>query len=273
MVTEALQFLRQRADRGPLAVALRRLGLGAFLLRMYERRILGRGMHQVELLGTRLRFAVSSGVEITHIDINVQSECEFLQRLLDSLAPGDVLYDVGANIGIVSMLAAKHGAVVHAFEPEPRNFAQLHKNVHLNGLEERITMHAIGLGDCPARVPLFVEAETGDGRHSIVSHPAGRRQVLIDLDTADNIAASSGRTPNVVKIDVEGAEMHVLRGMTGLLSRQAVRDLFVEIHPQILRQTGHLPQSLRAWLARFGYAVVWSAPRQSELHEHYKPGV
>jgi hypothetical protein len=75
----------------------------------------------------------------------------------------------------------------------------------------------------------------------------------------------------VVKIDVEGAEFAVLRGMERLLGEHAVRELFVELHPAGLQASGASADELRAWLAQRGYALAWQQRRGDEWHEHYTP--
>jgi hypothetical protein len=68
-------------------------------------------------------------------------ESEDMAFVLHLLRPGDVFYDVGANVGSYTLLAATAGARVHAFEPSPPTAARLRRNVALNALEERVQVH------------------------------------------------------------------------------------------------------------------------------------
>jgi len=138
------------------------------------------------------------------------------QAIADNLKTGDVFYDVGANIGFFSMLAARlvgPKGRVHAFEPEPRNAAAIHRNAGLNSFAN-ITVHEAAVADTDGTIKLIVTEHPGgatidaDSAGADAQHTIEVRSLTLDSLKAD--------PPTFVKIDVEGAEPAALRGMTRL---------------------------------------------------------
>jgi FkbM family methyltransferase len=144
---------------------------------------------------------------------------------LRGLPGGAVLYDVGANIGITTLLAAENSARyvrVVAIEPAPANFASLVKNVALNGLSDRIYPLAIGLGAEAGVVPLqLASLEPGVAMHAFADFlqlepdrqlEATARHFCPCLPLDVLVGWNGLPFPTHVKIDVDGAEWDVLRG-------------------------------------------------------------
>jgi FkbM family methyltransferase len=140
------------------------------------------------------------------------------QRMLARwIQPGDVVYDVGANVGIYTLLAAgvvgKSGHVT-AFEPVARNVAYLEKHVALNRLPN-VTIAALALGDRAG------EAAFQPGDTPTTGRLADDGGLTVPVRTLDSYLAEAGvRPPDVVKIDVEGAEYAVLQGGAQCFSQQ-----------------------------------------------------
>lgn len=113
--------------------------------RLLINRLLGRETTlDVTLLEQPVRFSIEARREIRRV-FGVDEEAELIQQMRPELEATDVVYDIGANIGVISLLTAlyKDGLIdaVHSFEPEPRNFAQLTRNIVLNGQSAKITAH------------------------------------------------------------------------------------------------------------------------------------
>ncbi len=156
------------------------------------------------------------------------------QRILsEQLRPGMVFYDVGANVGIYSLLAWHRGCRVFAFEPEPRNFAALSDHIRLNHAD--VTARQLALSDY-----------CGEG-HFAGGNSTGRLSTdgcVVQVATADSLDTPA---PDVLKIDVEGAEFSVLRGCEHILSHKPV--IFLATHgPDVHRQCCEL-------LQHHGYAI------------------
>ena len=183
-----------------------------------------------------------------------------LQRALRALVPvGAVIFDVGANIGYVSLLLAKAcGGTgrVFAFEALPSNVEQLRRNLALNGMESWVTVvpGAVTQTSGPAR--FLVHASSGMGK---VAGSAGREdrvesEVTVPGISLDDFVYEQGNPPpQVVKMDIEGGEVMALPGMRRVL-RQARPLLLMELHG---------PESSRvAWetLSAAGYQLCWMRP-------------
>ena len=148
---------------------------------------------------------------------------------VQQLAQGDVFYDVGANVGFFSLLAAKlvgSSGRVYCFEPQPSAIAQLRANLGLNGFtnyevieaavaDQRGTARlAVGRGGLWSELTAKLVDDNGGGTFAVD---------LVALDDLDLPA------PRLVKIDVEGAESRVLAGMTRLLLEHRPT-LVIELH-------------------------------------------
>lgn len=147
------------------------------------------------------------------------------------LRPGMVGWDVGANIGYISLVMANlvgPSGDVEAFEPSPHAFATLTRNV-----ASQLHVHNVALADCQGREPFSdfdydLVAKLGD--HSSSFNDA--RVSDVNVTTGDALVESGVPAPQVIKLDVEGAEMRVLMGMASLL--ESVSALVVELHSSLL---------------------------------------
>lgn len=143
---------------------------------------------------------------------------EALQR---HTTPGSVVFDIGANVGFFTVLAARLVGAdgrVFAFEPVPENAAQIRRNAGLNRLDN-ITVVEKAVTDTAGRGQLVLARYSGGAALSTAERPPDATDaVTVDLVTIDGaIRGGDIAPPSVVKIDVEGAEIEVLRGMTETL--------------------------------------------------------
>ncbi len=185
-------------------------------------------------------------------------EYELLSRLLE---PGMTFFDVGAHVGYYTLLASKRvgaGGRVVAFEPDTRNFQLLTENVRSNGLTnvEPVNM-AVGSHD--GDLQLYRDPDyAGDHRiHAI----AGRASITVRCTTLDAFC-SGGSGPDVMKMDVQGAEGEVLAGMMRLLREAPPRAIVAEYWPAELASVGTDPQQLVDGVLASGY-TVYNVPDES----------
>jgi FkbM family methyltransferase len=152
-------------------------------------------------------------------------EVEFILR---NLQPGMMFFDIGANAGLFTVAAAKKllGAesAIYAFEPCPPTFAMLEKNQRLNGID-RVHTVCLALSDTAGPADLHVNVRFKDGLNSLAdpSHTDAEvvEKVSIETSTLDDFVAHNGiPRVDVMKVDVEGAELAVFRGGQKLLSRE-----------------------------------------------------
>ena len=204
----------------------RRLPLVAPLLKgvvtALSRSLVGRELVLADGEAAGLHFAVdrSSVVWATgRVELSVQ------RALAGALSRGDVFFDVGANVGFYTLLAARAvgptGRVV-AFEPHPENVAALERNVLLNGFENVVVVPKAASGGAGRAL-----LEAGNRATAKLGAPRGLEVETIALD--DFVTAHPDLRPAVVKIDVEGHELDVLEGFRRTLE-QSAPILLCEMH-------------------------------------------
>ena len=168
-------------------------------------------------------------------------EEETTRLLKRILGPGMTFLDVGAHVGYYTLLAARQVGPtgrVFCFEPEPSNYDLLVGNIQLNGYANiqpinKAVSNRVGF------TTLFLTG-LDNGRHSTYRHQLPESgSVEVETTTVDAFFESKG-WPHVdlVKIDVEGAEMDVLDGMNQLLQKSECPNLIVEFNPYLLRSAG-----------------------------------
>jgi FkbM family methyltransferase len=180
---------------------------------------------------------------------------------------GMVVIDIGANIGYFTLLAARlvgEEGKVFAFEPEPRNFSLLSKNVEANGCNNVIAIQKAVLNK-PGKMKLFLE-ERNLGGHSLskasVSNPAG--SVTVEVTSLDEFFQSKDFRADVVKMDAEGSEMGILQGMTNLMNQNGDLKIITEFSPALLRASGFSPIGFLNKLSEYGFTLY-------EIRQPIKP--
>jgi FkbM family methyltransferase len=161
--------------------------------------------------------------------------------LLHRLQPGGSFVDVGANIGLYTVAAGyavgRSGHVL-AIEPTPRTAEVLGQNLRLNGLRETgvVTVAQVAAGQAPGRARLATHIE--DSGHNSL-YPTGEEDEVVEVDVVplDDLLPE-GRLVDVVKIDVEGAELAVLRGMRQIAAANPDIVVFAELAQEHLVRAG-----------------------------------
>ena len=183
-----------------------------------------------------------------------------MTRLFASfIQPGMVVVDIGAHIGIYTLFALRqlsgHGRV-YSFEPTPKTFALLRDNVQVNGFLEsgvaRLDQRAIS---DHAGTANFTAYAANSGHNSLFGDAAVGETLSVETVTLDAALADEPRI-DVIKIDAEGSEPFVLRGMTGIVGRNPAIRIFVEFAPVHLRRAGIEPVQWYEELTEMGLKVL-----------------
>ena len=181
------------------------------------------------------------------------------QRLLrDHLRPGGVALDVGANLGVFSVMLGRlqPSATVYGFEPAGQTFARLMQNLRRNALANVEPLH-MAVGKESGAVALAV-----NGKSSAISRIQANGQGAADgwaveevpCTTIDDFCADRGIAAiDFAKVDVEGAEPQVLAGAAAMLRRRAIGCLLIEICPGNLSALGSCPRELFDLARMFDY--------------------
>lgn len=179
-------------------------------------------------------------------------EPETVRFMLRALREGDVAVDAGANVGFFTVLMAKlvgpTGKVV-AYEPAGNNVRKLQRNVKLNCLDN-VTLHPHPLWSSQMEVTLHLSADSGANALAPNSNTLGA-QIMQSMTLGETLTART-RTPRLIKIDVEGAEEHVLRGAEAAGLLQAVPYIVCELNQDALGSFDCSQASLRQYMSLQG---------------------
>lgn len=248
--------------RENLWLALRQSRL---LRRLYAYRALAAPMRMASRLlvpySSRKQVRVRSGaakgllVELDprweHSSWDGSCEPEAVAAFLKFVKPGAVVFDVGSGLGFYAMLAGRAGADVITFEPDRHNAKSVTRHLQLNRLEEKVRLVEQAIF---SRVGwLKLEQSDGTSAHHNTRVLAEAAQAVqgttVECTTLDYFIASNPR-PNLVKVDVEGAESEVLKGA----------DRLFRVHRPVLLCEVHDEENARfvqQWLAERSYSSVW----------------
>lgn len=185
--------------------------------------------------------------------------CGLYEKLTSSivkrlLRPGHVFVDVGASFGYYTVLAAgivgPHGKVI-AFEPEPTRFVFLKTNIKINRLSHVIAVN-VAVSNINGEAYFYINGEESS---LYVRHGPRIRVRTVRLDEfLESIGINS---VNMVKIDVEGAEMLVLEGAEKVFERSKNLRLIIELNPQALRAAKVHPYDLIEKIKRLGAKKIY----------------
>ena len=175
------------------------------------------------------------------------------QKSLALLQPGDVAIDAGANVGIWSLLAAKRGARVQAFEPVPAMATRLRAHAG-----DSVTLHQLALGAERSTLPFYAVADGNTGASSLARHHDASVETEVDVIPLDDIVDHA----DFLKVDVEGAEILVFRGAQRLLSSEDAPIVFFEVVDRFLRDFGTTAAGVKQFLIDCGYGIYrWDGRR------------
>ncbi len=189
-----------------------------------------------------LRFVVSNEMEQYRVKTLLTKE-EGTIRWLKTIESGSVVYDIGANIGIYSIFAAQYvgsAGMVYAFEPHLFNACSLLRNINKNKFQNRIKILTCALHDHEACVDFnynSVKAGSSGSQLDHVIDEGGKvfipKAVELKHATTIDLLISDGilRSPDFVKLDVDGNELLILKGMEETLE-SSLRSIQVEVHPK-----------------------------------------
>ncbi len=184
-------------------------------------------------------------------------EISMVKRVLDE---GEVFWDVGANIGVYSLLAAalvKNTGRVVAFEPARVAYEMLLENIALNHFDN-ILPFQVAVSDAEGEAVLFAAEHIADGGANLFSPGKGQtltrtcRTVILDKFSRDMELPA----PDFIKMDIEGAELAVLKGADLILTRDQPL-LLMEMKDAVLRAAGTDKASIQEVLTQYGYVPAF----------------
>lgn len=275
-----MQTLKEITYNPRLLGVARRLHLTNMLRTCYQWVTGGRhNILKVKLGKFAVLFHVRSALEYrTTEQYFVSYERDFVDALLSSLAEGDVFLDVGSSTGQFTVPIAKavgKSGLVVAVEPEPSARARLEANLKLNEFSNvRVLGTALGDecregrlswedGSCPS---LLHASPQGQETPSTTPPDATGGLEVVSVEVGDQVMDREGLPiPKAVKIDVEGFELQVIRGLSRTLRNASCRLLCCEIHPAFL-PAGTTPEIVIAEVKSLGFADIVLRERLGQIH-------
>jgi FkbM family methyltransferase len=190
-------------------------------------------------------------------------EFEDMMFALHLLEKDDVFIDVGANVGVYSiMLSAEKQANSFAFEPIPETFKILETNVKINNLENKIKIFNIGLGKERNKIKFFSNLDVSN--HVISNQEVtGENVITLDISPLDDLSISE---PVCMKIDVEGFEMEVLKGANSLLKSKSLNAIIIELNGSGLKY-GVKDIDIHNYLLNYGFVPISYNPFKREIKD------
>jgi len=151
------------------------------------------------------------------------------------LSPGMTIVDVGANIGYYVLIEARAlgtSGKIYAIEPAPKNFEMLQANLEINSFGREIESHNLAISDSVGKVQFEIAGASNHHRLSV--NGSGANTIEVEATTLDVLLA--GKKIDMVRMDAEGAEWVILRGMRGILAGNQPLKMFIEVHPKLIRE-------------------------------------
>ena len=203
-----------------------------------------------------IRLNVSTGESIGRLIYYFNDyESALLDAFASLLRPGTVVFDVGANIGLYSLVAASKGAVAWAFEPSSELGRILKGNIDINGFSSRVFPVQEAVSDKEAMAAFYEGRADNMGVGRIFRYGDGSPRTascVVQANCLDWYSRAFAK-PDIVKMDIEGAELWALRGAKELLARDDSPVIFIELHPGEIEHLGGTVRECVEGIMSFGY--------------------
>ena len=200
---------------------------------------------------------------------------EYENTLLDAfvslLRPGMKVFDVGANMGIYSLVAAARGAFSWAFEPSPEVAKILKSNIKLNGVSSRVFPVQEAVAEKKGEITFYAGRADNMGVGRIFKYGENSPETgssTVQTNTLDYYANTLAK-PDLVKMDIEGAELLAFRGARELLAREDAPAILIEVHPGEIECLGGTVDECIKGLVAHGYRTYTIKGCPQASHEWY----
>lgn len=204
-----------------------------------------------------------------------QGHLGILPRFVQEVPPGACFIDVGANLGVITIMAARRGGpdgCTFAFEPVAETFAALTRNLHFNKLTN-VTARRMAVAARSSSVRMTAPDPLHSGAARVEADGQGDIRAA-PLSELPEVMAAAMRMPVWAKIDTEGYELEVLKGMLPLFEQRRIVAIVIEIDDSHLRRFGASAAEVYATMAGLGYRPrLHAAPAGRHYDEIFdRPG-
>lgn len=187
----------------------------------------------------------------------------------EEIHEGDIVIDVGANIGYYTLIFAQlvgSSGKVFAFEPEPKNFEILKKNIEINNYQNIVAEQKI-VSDKSGIVKLFI-AEHGIVGHRINQQKSSQKFIEVESIILDNYIKKLNldNKINFIKIDVEGSEPKVLEGAKEIMQKSNQLKIFTEFNREAVEEYGIEPKEMIDLFYRNGFKIYLPNYKENKIN-------
>lgn len=167
-----------------------------------------------------------------------------------------IFLDIGANIGWHSLIALSRNAKVLSFEPVVSTYNHLQENIALSG-KHNVLLFPFALSDSNGKVPIYATSKNNDGSNSFFTeNPNSDHIEIIETRIGDEVLDTKEIVEiDFCKIDVEGAEIKVLKGLHKTLKTKRIKNIMIELNEEALRRGGGSGLELVNLLKELGYKI------------------
>jgi len=235
-------------------------GKYSILMRVYFPYLVPRSSTMVT---STLRFGIRMRLDITeylqaHLYVFGDYELPTIRFLRRVLKPRSVCLDVGAQMGSLTLAmatAASSKTIVHSFEPEDQNAARFRENIALNALSN-VTLHQTAVSTVDGALKLYLSSDRNAGTHSTVYIESNVSTEFIEIPSVrlDSFVRQHALQPvDLIKIDVEGAEVDVIEGARSVLQHHRPI-VIMELSDHLQQARGQTCTEFKQSMATLGYA-------------------
>jgi FkbM family methyltransferase len=219
------------------------------------------GKKKVSVQDMEAKFIVSNPKTLNMKRIG--DEEEIIADIAKESNVDDIFYDVGSNIGTYSFILGEKFEKIIAFEPHPKNAERYRENIKINNANA--DLYEVALSDDEGSIDLLMrEADVGSTHNRISTDSTSDRDnnekmqstASVDMTTLDKIISDKKlENPDIIKIDIQGAEYDALRGMKETLRSSEVRLIYIESHPKYLPKFDATVNEIVDLLEEYGFSA------------------
>jgi len=214
-----------------------------------------------EINGEEVKVEVTNTRDLSRIKAYITKEPETLNWITNFISKGDVFYDIGSNIGLYSIFAAKkhnNKIKIYTFEPESQNFATLNRNIYINQMSEIITSYCLAISNRQEQDKLYIRnnLRSGEAIHGYKAayDDQGNAFNPIHIQGASSISldeicyTNKVDFPNHIKIDVDGHEYQIILGAQKTLNDKRLSSICIEITESLNKtsETNYIYQNIKS---------------------------
>lgn len=208
----------------------------------------------IEFAGHRMVLDRHDSLRLSKLPIGISLEATVIRRIVKK---GQIVCDIGAHIGSYTLSFAKlvgPEGKVYAFEPVPENLRLLKRNVQLNSYRNVVEIDK-AVSSFSGKAKLYL-SHTSSTDHQLYSSGKKRNLIWVKTTSLDDYFKLHNGKIDFVKIDVQGSEMKVFRGMQGLLKKNRHITILTEFWPEGLRLAGDSPEDYLRLLTQLGFKIL-----------------